>query len=187
MRVIGGEARGRRLELPGQGATRPLLELARGAIFNILGSRLDGAAVLDLYAGSGALGIEALSRGAREAVFVEASAKATAVLQANLAHCDFEDRARVIVRPVAHAVGILPGAFDLIFIDPPFSHSEKIAQWTEGPAIAGAAARLLAPDGRAILRVEKTSSLPERWEGLELADERAYGRSRVGFYRIASG
>ena len=119
MRVIAGEARGRRLEaLPGTEITRPTMDQVKEAMFSIVQFDLPGARVLDLYAGSGQLGIEALSRGAAEAVFVDRRPDAVRLVQENLALCGFTDRARV---KSGDALAYLKSGekFDLIFLDPP--------------------------------------------------------------------
>ncbi|MGE0880366.1 MAG: 16S rRNA (guanine(966)-N(2))-methyltransferase RsmD [Acidimicrobiia bacterium] len=121
MRVVAGEARGRRLVAPPGTATRPTSDRVREAIFNALTSLdvLDGALVLDAFAGSGALGIEALSRGARHCVFVERDRSAAAVVRQNLEATGLADRAEVIVGDGDVAVGAR--AWDLVLLDPPYA------------------------------------------------------------------
>src|SRR6266567_5373400 len=120
MRVIAGEARGRTLGAPRGLQTRPTSDLLRGVVFSILEAMgYRPARVLDLYAGSGSLGIEALSRGAHHADFVERSAPACAVIRANLERTGFQDRGRVMRAPVSRAFGRLDGPYNLIFVDPP--------------------------------------------------------------------
>ena len=120
IRIIAGELRGRRLAVgPG---VRPTTERAREALFSILGDEIRGARVLDAAAGSGALGFEALSRGAREAVFVEANGRVGRLLVSNLERTGLEARARVVVRPVSTwLVSERPGGFDVVFFDPPWA------------------------------------------------------------------
>ncbi len=125
MRVVAGSAKGRRLKTSPGRATRPTADRVKEAIFSILGSRVDlaGAVVLDLFAGSGALGIEALSRGARAAVFVEEGRSALRVLRENLAACGFAERARVLPLPVTQALRRLAQGserFDGVLLDPPY-------------------------------------------------------------------
>jgi 16S rRNA (guanine966-N2)-methyltransferase len=121
MRVIGGTAKGRRVGAPPGRDTRPTPDRVREALFSSVASQLPGANVLDLYAGSGALGIEALSRGAARATFVERATRATATLRANLADTALADVAEVVQadarRFCADPVG---GPFDLVLIDPPY-------------------------------------------------------------------
>lgn len=118
--MVAGLAKGRRLVAPAGLSTRPTGDAVREAIFNALQSLVDfeGASVLDLYAGTGALGIEALSRGAARATLVERDAKAVASIRANLAACGFEDRAEVVAADVDRAV--LPKV-DVGFVDPPYT------------------------------------------------------------------
>lgn len=119
MKVVAGTHRGRKLKtLPGE-ATRPTSGLVRGALFNIVGPRIHGARVLDLYAGSGALGIEALSRGAASAVLVEQARAALGVIRENLAALKLE--AQVVPSAVLTALRRLDGPFDLIVADPPYA------------------------------------------------------------------
>ena len=122
MRVIGGSARGTRLGRVPAGV-RPVSDRAREGLFSSLGGRLEGARVLDLYAGTGALGIEALSRGADEAVFVEASPAAVTAVRDNLARTRLEGRAvvqRSDVRRFLERASVSEGGFDLVFLDPPY-------------------------------------------------------------------
>lgn len=132
MRVVAGELRGRRLVAPTGVTTRPTSDRVRQATFNALESAgaVDGAAVLDLFAGSGALGIEALSRGAERATFVERDRHALAALRANLAACGLgRDRAEVVVGDGVGLVagGRLAGPWDLALLDPPYA----FAGWDE--------------------------------------------------------
>lgn len=127
VRVIGGTLRGRRLLAPRGLVTRPTPDRVREALFSILTSRLEGALFLDAYAGTGAVGIEALSRGARRCLFVESDARALQALRRNLAGLAIEDLAGVVGRDFAAAVRRLPaaeGAFDLVFLDPPYGPGE---------------------------------------------------------------
>jgi 16S rRNA (guanine966-N2)-methyltransferase len=121
LRVISGEAGGRRLVAP-KGDTRPTADRVKESLFASLGAdRIEGALVLDLYAGSGALGIEALSRGAARAVFVDKDRRAQDALRTNLATTGFTERAQVNLGPAASFVGRGAGTpFDLVFLDPPY-------------------------------------------------------------------
>ncbi|QRG65556.1 16S rRNA (guanine(966)-N(2))-methyltransferase RsmD [Brevibacillus choshinensis] len=130
MRVIAGEHKGRRLTaVPGKG-TRPTTDKVKESIFNMIGPYFDGGWALDLYAGTGGLGIEALSRGAERAVFVERDAKAFAVVKQNLAACRLEQQADLYRMDADRAIRTLATrkqAFDLVFLDPPYAH-QKIAE-----------------------------------------------------------
>ena len=182
MRIIAGSARRIVLEVAEGSDTRPFLEMARGALFNALGERVAGAAALDLYAGSGALGREALSRGAASCVFVERDAGAFAALGRNIAKCGMERRSRRVRSDVAAALAAENGQYDLIFADPPFP---DLPEWREGGRSGGEmrdAARVLTPGGILVFRLEDGKATPPEWPGLELASDRRYGRSRVCRY-----
>jgi 16S rRNA (guanine966-N2)-methyltransferase len=131
VRIIGGRHRGARLAgpPPGDGAVRPTTDRVRESLFNLLahglGDPVPGARVLDLFAGTGALGLEALSRGAEAAVFVEAARGAAGLVEANVARLGLGERARVVRRD-ATRLGPNPGAaFDLVFLDPPYGRRPR--------------------------------------------------------------
>ncbi|MFZ4099132.1 MAG: 16S rRNA (guanine(966)-N(2))-methyltransferase RsmD [Chlamydiia bacterium] len=135
MRISGGELRGRMLRGPKGDQTRPTSTLVRAAIFNILGNDLSGGRVLDLFAGGGGLGIEALSRGASHAVFVESHRLALDALRNNLRDCGLEERATVLSVPVSKAWNRLEqeAPFDWVFADPPYEliiEGQPAALWT---------------------------------------------------------
>lgn len=185
MRITGGAWRSRRLDGPGRGAAvRPTPDAMRERAFAVLGERVQGARVLDLFAGTGAVGLEALSRGAATVTFVERHPATGRVLRGNIARFELEAaRAAVILRPAAAALRELAragAAFDLAWADPPF------AGWREGleALTAAFAAGLLAPGGLACLecpaKAEVAGALPE---GLEVMRELAGGASRVVMIR----
>ena len=122
VRIIAGNSKGRKLVSPKGSQTRPTSDRVREAIFSILGDLVGDARVLDLYAGTGAMGLEALSRGARQAVFVEMDPAALRCLDKNIETCRCKDRSEVVDRPVISYLGKLNtgGEFDLIFTDPPY-------------------------------------------------------------------
>jgi 16S rRNA (guanine966-N2)-methyltransferase len=122
MRIIAGEFRGRTLRPPGDRRTRPTADRVREAWFSILGERIQGAVVVDLFAGSGALGLEALSRGARRAEFVEVGKAALGALRANVATLDAEERVRIHRRDAVRFLErIRHDVFDIAFADPPYA------------------------------------------------------------------
>jgi 16S rRNA (guanine966-N2)-methyltransferase len=174
-RVIAGVARGRRLAAPKGLGTRPTSDKVRGAVMNLLGQFFDGGAVLDLYAGTGALALEALSRGCARAVCVEADGAAAEVVRRNAETCGFEDRVEVRRGRVEDVVPRLPGgAFALAFVDPPYG---------EGPAGALALLdRVLVPGGRAVAEHDARHPPPDRVGALALADRRAYGGTGISIY-----
>jgi 16S rRNA (guanine(966)-N(2))-methyltransferase RsmD len=140
MRIIAGSARGRVLKSLKGLALRPTADRVRESLFSVLGERLEGACFLDLYAGAGAVGLEALSRGAAQATFVESHRPAGRVIEENARLCGFEGRFRVIMAPVARGLAMLRAegvTFDLIFADPPYGRGEvgaalaRLGQWPE--------------------------------------------------------
>jgi 16S rRNA (guanine966-N2)-methyltransferase len=156
MRIIAGEARGRRINAPEGRGTRPMTDRARESTFNMLVSLggVDGAEVLDLYAGSGSLGLEALSRGAAHVTFVEADRRAAAALARNVNDLGFGDRATIRVAPVEAVLGSLAPA-DLAFCDPPYADDPWIALLAAVPApvvVAHTEAELVVPPGWEVLR-----------------------------------
>jgi len=181
MRIVAGSARGRPLKGPRSSAIRPTADRVRESIFNILGQWFDGQRVLDLYAGTGALGLEAISRGAASAVLVESDARACGVIFHNLAALGYEDRCRVVRGELPQALGELSGErFDLVFSDPPYAL--RAAQAT---LEALTARRLLAPDARVVLETGRREPLPQAPPALRLADERRYGDTRVLIFQAA--
>jgi 16S rRNA (guanine(966)-N(2))-methyltransferase RsmD len=178
VRIVGGEARGRTLRAVPGNATRPTADRVRQSLFDALGQRMDGLAVLDLYAGTGALSLEALSRGAASAVLIESDARACGVIFHNLAALRYEDRARVLRAELPSALERLRGEkFDLVFSDPPY------ALRAAGSTLeALATGELLAKDGRVVLEMDRREPVPAPPSGLELADERRYGDTRVAIF-----
>jgi 16S rRNA (guanine966-N2)-methyltransferase len=174
--VIGGRLGGRTLSAPRGHATRPTPERVREALFSIL-APVDGAHVLDLFAGSGALGIEALSRGAGAATFVDSSAAAIAAVRRNLRELGIEAEVR---RQSASA--FLGGArgdarqYDLVFLDPPYRHATTL-----GREFSRALAPVLAPGARVVAESDRRA--PLELEGLQRLDERRYGDTLIRIYR----
>jgi 16S rRNA (guanine(966)-N(2))-methyltransferase RsmD len=176
VRIVAGTARGRRLVAPAGDATRPTSDKVRGAIFNVLGQFFDGGRVLDLYAGTGALALEALSRGCERATCVDASPDAIQAIERNAATCALADRVTVVRRRVADALATLaPGSFDLVFLDPPYA---------EGPGAALAMLdRLVRPGAAVVAEHDRRAPPPDRVGALALEDRRAYGDTGISIYR----
>ena len=172
MRVIAGELRGRRIVAPKGTTTRPTSDFVRETAFNLIGP-VDGAAVLDLYAGSGALGIEALSRGAERALFVESSREACRTIGANLAALGLT--ATVLCQDAEHALGHERGSYDLILADPPYDFAAY-------DRLAPHFARLLAEDGLAILQTPAKAE--PALEGLKVRTSRRYGSARLTLFEL---
>jgi 16S rRNA (guanine966-N2)-methyltransferase len=159
MRVVAGTARGRALVAPPGSRTRPTTDRVREAIFNALGSRraVEGARAVDLYAGSGALGVEALSRGADHVTFVDRDRAAARAIRRNLAVCGVADRATVVVAPVERwLAGPARGdRFDLAFCDPPYAFDgwvDLLASLPAGLVVAEAAGPVARPGGWSLVR-----------------------------------
>jgi 16S rRNA (guanine966-N2)-methyltransferase len=179
MRIIAGVFKGRRLA-PVQGRIRPTAAKVREAVFSILGSAVDGVRVLDLFAGTGALGIEALSRGAAAAVFVEDHPESLKVLRRNLEALGLSGRTTVWPLPVTAAVKKLAGRgerFGLAFLDPPYGGGDAVAALS-----ALAALNLLTPGARVVVEHSRRESLPEVCGALTRLTMRRYGDTQVAFY-----
>lgn len=151
-----------------------------------MGQRIRGARVLDLYAGTGALGLEALSRGADLAVFVDNGDVAIELLNKNVELCGFSERSAIIRRDLTRGLSFLPdlspaGGFDLIFLDPPYRLG-LVAQVLNGLV----ALQLLTPDGLVVAEEGAEVELAELYPGLRLADRRRYGDTGIWFYQLNS-
>ena len=170
MRVIAGTARGTRLA-PVPDGVRPTSDRVRESVFNSLGQFFEGGRVLDLYAGTGALGIEALSRGCEEAVFVERDRRARAVIRQNLERAGFAGRAEVVGGEVERQLGRLAGPYSLIFADPPY----RIAAAEVGGILYRLGA-LLGPGGRVVV---ESGEAPAEGQGGKKGVTRRYGGTFV--------
>jgi len=179
MRVIAGSAGGIRLAVPKRGV-RPTMDRVKAAIFSSLGDAVVGARVLDLFAGSGALGIEALSRGASSVVFVEEDRQSAEIINGNLAKTKLKGRVRQ--QDVFDFVRRASGAemFDIIFADPPYEKTKDGERFTEKLLANEALAQLLGPDGILVLEKQPDENLPEmqQWR---LLRRKTYGATEVLF------
>jgi 16S rRNA (guanine966-N2)-methyltransferase len=184
VRIIAGTLGGRRLVTPRGLATRPTADRVKEAIFNILGSpqTANGDSspfrVLDLYAGSGALGLEAISRGADEAVLVETDRAAIQAATRNVAMLGLEARVRIVQDDAAMALRRLPGQFSWVFLDPPYGMGaiERMLR------LLGKST-LLAPGALVLAEHDAREAPAERHGQLALEDRRSYGQTAVSFYR----
>ena len=185
MRIIGGERRGHRLVEWRAAGIRPLRDRVRASLFDTLGELVVGADFLDLFAGTGAVGLEALSRGARRATFVDSSGKAVRIIHANLKKLRYEDRAEVMRADALEAIAGLwrrGRRFDLVFIGAPYSRGltqralEQLAMYP-----------LLREGGLVIVEVHRSEDLRSRYGPLRLVRDRDYGDSRLAFFEFASG
>jgi 16S rRNA (guanine966-N2)-methyltransferase len=172
VRIIAGSRKGHRIAAPKGLATRPTSDRVREAAFNLIGP-LDGAVVLDLFAGSGALGLEALSRGAARAVFVESDRNACRAIDANLDKLRLTG-ARVLCQDVLRFLAVDRGRYDLILVDPPYELVDDLE-----PRLAAALPGLLAEDG---LVVYETSSRQEPQLPLARRTSRRYGSVRLTLF-----
>lgn len=180
MRIISGKHRGRKLvTLEGLDVTRPTSDRVKEALFNIIGNRVIDANVLDMFAGSGALGLEAISRGAKQCVFIDSSKNAINVIKNNIALCKEEQAAQVINLDYKLALDKVKNIkFDLVFIDPPYLKD------IEESALLGVS-NLLNKDAIVIVETDQTDDLPETVSNLVKYDARKYGRTIISFYCIS--
>ena len=200
MRITGGQARGRRLIGPKGRCLRPTSDLVREALFQILSVRLEfpweSCNVLDLFAGTGAIGIEALSRAVREVVFVDHHRSSLDLIRRNLSLCGFSERAKVVradirTSPKSFDHILKYGPFSLIFADPPNSRGlgKKALEWVDRTGV-------LVPGGWMVIEEFKAEKLPyavmcgseekkthKAKSSLQLVDSRIYGQTELWFYR----
>ena len=184
MRIIAGTAGGRRLRSLKGRAMRPTQDRVREALFNIIGEAVSGSRFLDLFAGAGGVGIEALSRGAERAVFVENHPPAAAAIRDNLTACGFSSGYRVLK---ADALRFISGAerrgesFDIVFVDPPYRSdlAERALQKL-------GASDIMVSGGLAVAEYSSTELMAEKYGRLVLDDTRRFGDTALSFYRCGS-
>ncbi|MBQ9972976.1 MAG: 16S rRNA (guanine(966)-N(2))-methyltransferase RsmD [Firmicutes bacterium] len=185
MRVIAGKAKGRNLIAPEGMDTRPITDAIKEALFSMWHFDIPGSRFLDLFSGSGSIGIEAISRGAEKAVFVENSRKAVAVINQNLTNCRFQPQAKVYQDDVFAVIKRLDASgeqFDLIFLDPPFTVDEIFHPVIE----AVGDTEILAEDGMLGIRTRKEKDMPDEVGCLVKYKEKTYGISTIHFYERKS-
>lgn len=176
MRVITGSARGRNLvTLEGEDVTRPTTQSTKEALFSSIQFEIEGAKVLDLFAGCGQLGIEALSRGASFCTFVENNRQAYSVVENNIKLCKMEKHSKLVF---SDALSFLQKKdnFDIAFVDPPY-HSGLIEQIM--PKLTG----LMSSDGVIICETAKDKELPQSTDGWSVSKEKKYGKTKLTYYR----
>ena len=190
MRIIGGKVKGRRLQAPPKSPAkhaalliRPTADRAREALFGIMGGEVEGAAVLDLYAGTGALGLEALSRGAGLAVFVDNSTRAVGIISKNIGLCGFSDKTFLFKRDLSKglsflAKGLPETTFSVVFVDPPYRKGISGFMLNEL-----AKSSLLGPQALVVIEEDALEELPTQVGVLTLKDQRRYGDTGFWFYR----
>ncbi len=181
LRVIAGRAKGRKLSLvPGAG-TRPVQDKVKQALFNIIGPDIEGARFLDLFAGTGSVGIEALSRGAAAAVFLDTHPAAVRTIEANLARTGLRDRAQVLRREaLAYLRQERPEPFDYVYVAPP----QYQGLWREAVLLLDRRPEVLHPDAWVIAQMHPREYQELALARLEVFDRRRYGNTLLAFYRL---
>ncbi len=183
MRIIGGERRGRKLVAWDDSSIRPMRDFVRSALYNILSDFVPDAAFLDLYCGTGSVGLEALSRGARSCTFVDRSADACGIVRRNLDLLDFLSRGEVIQGDALNVLEELRRVgrrFDLTFVGPPYYH-ELVPRALD--ALGDGA--LLNDDPVVVAEIHSTESIADTYGKLALVDRRRYGDNQLLFFRTA--
>jgi 16S rRNA (guanine966-N2)-methyltransferase len=182
VRIVGGSLAGRVLRAPAGQSTRPTSEKVREAIFNILGSRTDfeGAHVLDMFAGSGAMGIEALSRGAAHATFIDKDKTALEVLRKNLAELALAEVTVLAQDAIAAVKRATAVPWRLVFVDPPYA--SDLAE----RAVLALPRESLANDARVVIEHDRRHVPPDALGSLLRTDQRRYGDTLVSFYEVPS-
>jgi len=179
MRIISGASKGRKLVTPKSQSLRPTSDRVKESIFNILGGEVEGKLVLDLFAGTGNLGIEALSRGAKKAVFVEKGRQALRLIQRNVIQIGLERRVEIIPRDASRAIGILKWRgeiFDLIMMDPPYEKGlikRTLTKLNSHP--------IYHVNSILIIEHDRREPLPSILEGWNLIRERRMGDTVISF------
>lgn len=180
MRVIAGSAKGKRLKAPRGLDTRPITDMIKGALFNVLGSRVLDTKFLDLFAGSGSVGIEAFSRGARQVLFVDSSYEAVKTIKENLANCGFVAGNQVYRGDVLQVLTMLDrrsDRFDIVYIDPPFTNESIFFK----VMMSLAEVQVLEPDAIVIIRTPRKKEMPD-FGNLRKYRQSGYGESSLHYY-----
>ncbi len=179
MRIISGTSKGRKLATPKDLPLRPTSDRVKESIFNILRGQIEGRVVLDLFAGTGNLGIEALSRGAKKVIFVEKGRHAGGLIQRNLAQSGLGERSEVLPVEANRAIGILKqrgNTFDLIFMDPPYEKG-----WVEKTLVKLISHRIYHKDSILVVEHHRRELLPPVLHGWNLIRQRKMGETVVSF------
>ena len=177
MKIVSGTYGGRPLKTLEGKTTRPTSDKVRGAMFNMIGPYFDGGQVLDLYAGSGGLSIEAVSRGMEQAVLVEKDRRAQAIIASNIQMTKESHKFQLLKMEAHQAVSQLQGTFDLVFLDPPYAKEQIVAD-IEALAERG----LLGEEVMVVCETDKAVDLPEEIACLGIWKEKIYGISKVTVY-----
>jgi 16S rRNA (guanine966-N2)-methyltransferase len=185
VRVIAGKFRSRLLKGPGKLRLRPTSDRLRETLFNILGSAVEDSLFVDLYAGTGAIGIEAISRGARETIFVESHLAAARLISANLAALKLNSGVEVIEAEALRALERMAARHliaDFIFLDPPYDEEQELLDVLDYLDVS----HVVAPRGLVIVEHRHRTELPERLERLERTRLVEQGDAALSFYRLAA-
>lgn len=177
MRVVAGKYGGRPLKTLEGKITRPTTDKVKGAIFNIIGPYFDGGQVLDLYAGSGSLAIEAISRGMVSAVLVEKDRRAQAIISQNISMTKEKERFELLKMESNRALELVTGQFDLVLLDPPYAKEQIVSD-----IIKMIERELLSDDVLVVCETDKLVDLPEEIAGLGIWKQKIYGISKVTVY-----
>jgi 16S rRNA (guanine(966)-N(2))-methyltransferase RsmD len=181
IRVIGGSAKGRKLKLVPGDSTRPIMDRVKEALFNIIGRDIYGAIFLDLFAGTGSVGIEALSRGAGKAVFIDLERKAIQTIQENLAAAKLTDKAVVRRENALRVVSQAPtDAFDFVYIAPP----QYKNLWLAVMQAIDSNPQWLAPERKFIVQIDPNEETPVTFKHLQAVDQRRYGNTLLWFFTL---
>jgi 16S rRNA (guanine966-N2)-methyltransferase len=179
MRISGGIGRGRRLKVPGGSHVRPTSDKVKQALFNILSDRVASAVFLDLFAGAGGIGIEALSRGAAHVTFVDVSRDSLNVIKHNIEQAGFIDRALVVLSKAESFLKKKSGPYDIVFLDPPYDEAiEPLLELIAGTTIVH-------PDSIIITEHFKKQLSPHKVMQLTLCREARYGDTVLAFYKFS--
>lgn len=180
MRIITGSARGVRLKtLPGEETTRPTTERVKESVFSALQFEIEGRAVLDLFAGSGQMGLEALSRGAISCVFTDSSKEACGIVRENVKNTRLTDRARIVNGEALAFCASCNDRFDVVFLDPPYRAGLL-------PTVLPLLGRLMREGGVAVCETDAGTALEEVYGPLRLEKQKRYGKTLVWFYRCTA-
>ena len=177
MRVIAGEYKGRRLESPADDSVRPTTDKVKEALFSILSDRIWESRVLDLFSGTGNLGIEALSRGAKKVIFADNSRESIGMIKRNIAHCRAEKGSKITAGDYKKILMNVDEKFDIIFLDPPYGKG-LLQDCFKLIAERG----ILAEDGVIVAEHRKEEKLPEEFYGFTKVKERKYGIVMLSIY-----
>jgi 16S rRNA (guanine966-N2)-methyltransferase len=185
VRVIAGTFRSRRLKTPKTLRVRPTSDRLRETLFNILGPAIEDSLFVDLYAGTGAIGIEAISRGAREVIFIESHSKTAQLIRENLRSLQILGGAEVIEQPVLRGLEKLAARHsmaDFLFLDPPYDHEEELLVALDFLD----SSHLIAPLGMVVVEHRAKTELPDRFDRLERTRLVEQGDAALSFYRLAA-